>query len=134
MKYVWAYIATGLVFLPLDLLCLAVIARDFYRNNFGDLIAEPFNIPAAVLFYFIYILGIVIFAVGPAINKQSFAYAVLYGALFGFFCYATYDLTNLATLKNFPAKVVPVDILWGTVLTSATAAGGYALSSLFIKS
>lgn len=131
MKYIWAYFFTALVFLPIDLFWLGVVARDFYFRHFGDLLAQPFNMPAAVGFYLTYIVGIVIFALGPAIRERSLSAAIIYGALFGFFCYATYDMTNLATLRDYPAIIVPVDILWGTVLTAASAGGGYWLFSRF---
>ena len=123
MKLIVAYIMTALVFFPVDLLWLGVIAKDFYRNQYGDMIA--FNLPAAFVFYFIYIVGIVFFAVAPAIEKQSLIHAVSYGAAFGFFCYATYNLTNLAVLKGFPAGAVVPDIIWGVVLTATSAGGGY---------
>ena len=79
------------------------------------------NWPAAIIFYLVFIVGILVFAVGPALKDNSPGKAVLLGALFGFFTYATYDLTNLATLKNWPVKVVVVDIAWGVVLCSSVA-------------
>ena len=133
MQYVTAYVATAVIFLVIDIAWLGYVARGFYRENFGALIAEPFNLRAATIFYLIYILGIIVFAVGPALDKKSLGYAALYSALFGFFCYATYDLTNLATLRGFPAKVVPIDILWGTVLTASSAAGGYLVSTMMTR-
>ncbi|MEM9014255.1 MAG: DUF2177 family protein [Pseudomonadota bacterium] len=125
MKYVIAYVATALVFLPIDLLWLGVLARDFYNNQLGDM--KEINAQAAVIFYLVYVLGIVIFAVLPAIDKQSLMHALLVGGMFGFFCYATYDLTNLATMRGFPPGMVIPDILWGIVLTGSSAGGGYLL-------
>ncbi len=133
MRYIWAYLAAATIFFPLDFLWLEIVAKDFYRDRFGPLIAEPFNIPAAVGFYAIYLAGIVIFAIAPALKKQSLPYAIIYGALFGFFCYATYDMTNLATLQGYPPMIVPVDIAWGTFLTGASAAGAYLLTGKLPK-
>lgn len=133
MKYIWAYVATGLAFLAIDLLWLGLIARDFYHNAYGDILARPFNITGAVIFYFLYILGILIFAVAPALQRRSLSYAVLHGAMLGFFCYATYNFTALAVIKDFPTSPIPVDLAWGTVLTGSTAAGGYLLTALFFK-
>ena len=133
MKYIWAYIATGLAFLVIDLVWLGVVARDFYHGHYGDILAQPFNMTGAVIFYFTYILGILIFAVIPGLQRRSLGYAVLYGAMFGFFCYATYNFTSLAVIKDFPMAAIPVDLVWGTFLTGSTAAGGYFLTTLFFK-
>ncbi|MBT8473046.1 MAG: DUF2177 family protein [Marinicaulis sp.] len=130
-KYILAYISTAIVFFPVDLLWLGVIAQKHYQRLLGDMLA--INWPAAIVFYLIYIAGIVVFAVGPALAKQSLGYAALYGALFGFFCYATYDLTNLATMKGFPAAIVIPDILWGVVLTAVSASGGYLICKALAK-
>ena len=131
MQLLIAFVATAVIFLVLDLLWLGVIADGFYKREFGDLIAQPFNAQAAVAFYVIYLIGIMVFAVGPALSKGSITHAALYGAMFGFFCYATYDLTNLATLRGYSARVALVDIPWGTFLTGAASAGGYQIASLF---
>jgi uncharacterized membrane protein len=125
MPYVPAYLAAAVVFLVLDLLWLGVVAGGFYRTALGTLLLEKPNLPAAVAFYALYLAGVVIFAIAPAFRERSLRKAVVSGGLFGFFCYATYDLTNLATLKGWSVAVSVVDILWGTVLTAATAAAGY---------
>ena len=87
--------------------------------------AEQVNWPAAMTFYLLFIAGILIFAILPAVEKDSLNHALLYGVLFGFFTYATYDLTNLATLKDWPIKVVIIDIIWGMVLTGSVATAGF---------
>jgi uncharacterized membrane protein len=99
-----------------------VIAKKFYRSQIGGLLLQNPNMLAALLFYIIYVIGIVLLVLNPAIEKNSLAHAVKYGAVFGFAAYATYDLTNLATLKGFTSTVVIVDLIWGTLLT-ATVAG-----------
>ncbi len=83
---------------------------------------------AAIVFYLLFIVGIFLFVIIPSYEKQSHIHAIIYGALFGFFTYATYDLTNLATLNNWPIKVVIVDILWGMVLTATVSVSGYFIT------
>lgn len=90
--------------------------------------AEQVNWTAAIVFYLLFIIGIFIFAILPAVEKESFKHALIYGALFGFFTYATYDLTNLATLKDWPVKIVFIDILWGSVLTASVSVSGYYIT------
>jgi uncharacterized membrane protein len=110
---------------------LGLVASKFYQSQIGYLLG-PVNWTAAVGFYLIYIVGIIIFAVNPALSADSLGKAVLFGALFGFFAYATYDFTNLATVKDWPLLVSVVDVIWGTVLTGSVAAASYYLAKLFI--
>ncbi len=119
--YVKLYGLTVPIFFVIDLIWLGVVAKSFYQKNLNYILSPNVNWAAAIIFYLIYIAGILIFAVVPAVTKDSLRYAVLWGALFGFFTYATYDLTNLALLKDWPLKIVFVDILWGVVLCSAVA-------------
>lgn len=128
MTYLVAYGATAISFLVLDLLWLGFIAKGFYRQEIGPLLLDKFNMAAAVGFYLIFVAGIVIFAILPALQGGSWRTAVLYGALFGFFAYATYDLTNLATLRGWTMPMTVVDIAWGTFLTGASAFAGYLLT------
>ena len=123
--YLKLYVLTVPVFFAIDLLWLGVIAKGFYRNQLAGFLGEQFNWPAAFLFYLVFIVGILVFAVMPALNRQSLQHALMFGALFGFFTYATYDLTNLATLPGWPIKMVIVDIIWGTVLCASVAAGSF---------
>ena len=118
----YAPLLTVPVFFAIDMLWLGYLARNFYKSQLHHLLSPKVNWPAAFLFYFIYIAGILFFAVRPGLATQSLGVACLYGALFGFFTYATYDLTNLATLPNWPIKVVLVDIAWGTLLCTLVAA------------
>jgi uncharacterized membrane protein len=109
------------IFFVIDLIWLGVVAKSFYQKNLNYILSPNVNWAAAIIFYLIYIAGILIFSVVPAVTKDSLRYAVLWGALFGFFTYATYDLTNLALLKDWPLNIVFVDILWGVVLCSTVA-------------
>lgn len=103
------YLVAFLVFLVVDLLWLGVIAKSFYSRHLEPFFAEKIKWPATFIFYLLFVAGILIFAVMPAVEKQSLQRAMVYGALFGFFTYATYDLANLATLRNWPVIIVVVD-------------------------
>ncbi|WP_321366408.1 DUF2177 family protein [uncultured Desulfuromusa sp.] len=125
--YLKLYLLTVPVFFAIDLLWLGVVAKNFYQNNLSTFLSPAVNWPAALAFYFIYIAGIILFAVRPGLDAESLGRAAIWGALFGFFTYATYDLTNLATLRDWPLKVVFVDIAWGTLLCTLVASGSYLL-------
>lgn len=131
LQYLSIYLLTIPVFFLIDMLWLGLVASKFYKAQIGFLLG-PVNWPAAILFYLIYIVGIIIFAVHPALLAGSFSKAILFGALFGFFAYATYDFTNLATLKDWPLLVSMVDVLWGTILTSSVAGASYYLAKTFV--
>jgi uncharacterized membrane protein len=115
------YALTVPVFFAIDILWLGVIARGFYRRNLKFILSPDVNWIAAVVFYLIYIAGIIFFAVRPSLVSGSLSEAALLGGLFGFFTYATYDLTNMATIKDWPLKIAVVDILWGTCLCALVA-------------
>lgn len=122
------YLPALLVFLALDAVWLGLVARGFYRDQLGPLMRPDVNWGAALLFYLLFIVGLLVFAVGPALERQSLARAAALGALFGLICYATYDLTNLATLRGFPVIVAVVDLGWGAVVAAATASAAYLLA------
>jgi uncharacterized membrane protein len=120
-RYILLYLLTVPVFFLIDLVWLGLVARDFYRNQLGSLMADPIVWWAAILFYLLSIAGIIFFAVAPAIDDGSWTKALLLGAAFGFFTYMTYDLTNLATIQGWPVTLAVVDIAWGTVLSGTVA-------------
>jgi uncharacterized membrane protein len=126
-KYVAAYAGTAIAMVALDMLWLGVIAKPLYQQGIGHLMAERPNVGVAVLFYLLYAAGVVIFAVSPQHNGSSWAVTLAMGALFGFFAYATYDLTNLATLREWPLSLSLIDIAWGTLVSASSAAGGKAV-------
>lgn len=134
-KYVVAYIATGISFALIDSVWLRTMYERLYKPEIGSLMYEGgFRLGPAVAFYLLYIMGMMIFAVGPALNSGKWQTALLWGALLGFFCYMTYDLTNYATLKVWSTKVTVLDIIWGTVLTgSASMAGWWITTMIFGK-
>ena len=120
------YALTLATFLTLDALWLGVLARGFYRRELGFLLADQVRWGAAVLFYLIYIAGLMVVVVVPH-HQLSLGRTALFGALFGLCAYAAYDLTNLAVVARWPALVTVVDLVWGTLLTATTAtAGGLA--------
>jgi len=119
--YLKLYALTVPVFFIIDLIWLGVVAKGFYQKNLKFILSPNVNWTAAIIFYLMYIAGILIFAVVPGVAKDSLRHAALWGALFGFFTYATYDLTNLALLKDWPLNIVIIDILWGMVLCTIVA-------------
>jgi uncharacterized membrane protein len=125
-RYLFLYLATLIVFTPLDFLFLGTIAKGFFTAQVGDMLGEIRWAPA-ILFYFIYLAGIVIFANGAA--DATWSSALLYGALFGFFCYATFELTSLALLKHWTWPVVMLDMCWGTFVTAVSAALGLIIAN-----
>jgi uncharacterized membrane protein len=128
MKYVIPYCAVLLIFVTVDLIWLGGLAKRFYRTQLAGLMADNFNAWAAATFYLVYPLGVVAFAVMPALPSGSWTDAAAWGAMLGFFAYATYDLTNLATLRGWPLRLAIVDMLWGTTLTALVAAGGHLIA------
>ena len=122
-RFIAAYAATAVVMVLLDLLWLGLIAKPLYQQGIGHLMAEKPNIPVALAFYLLYALGLVIFAVS-ADPAPGWSKALLVGAMFGFFAYATYDLTNLATLKEWPWLLSLADIVWGTLVSGVSACAG----------
>ena len=129
MIYPIAYLVCVLVMGALDFLWLSNTSKPLYHRDLGALLSDDPNMTVAVIFYLIYLVGVVIFAVRPALVSGDWRLAGLYGALFGFFCYATYDLTNFATMKVWTLRVTLLDIAWGTILTGITASAG-ALAAL----
>lgn len=122
------YALTIPVFFAIDMVWLGLIAKPFYAKHLGHLMAAKVRWTPALLFYLLYIAGILFFAVLPALDKGSLGRAVLSGALLGLLAYATYDLTNLATLRDWPLLVTIIDLLWGMVLTGGVAAASYLLA------
>ncbi len=131
MTYMIAYVSTAVVFFALDYVWLTRVAIAFYRQNIGELLLATPNFAAAGIFYLFYVIGIVYFAVMPAVTANSVLTALLNGAILGLLAYGTYDMTNLATLKGWSLSVSLVDMAWGAVLTATAAAAGYYAVSRF---
>ena len=124
--YALLYGSTLVVMVLLDMLWIGGVARDFYKSRIDNL---EFHAVPAVLFYFMYAVGIVLFTNSGA--DTTWRSALLYGALFGLFAYGTYDLTNLATLRGWSVQMVIVDMLWGTVVSGVASAAGYCITQYF---
>jgi uncharacterized membrane protein len=116
------------VFFAIDMIWLGLVAKNFYRNQIGFLMKSDINWIAAIIFYLLFIVGLVLFVVTPALEKGSWTYALLFGALFGLITYATYDLTNLATLKDWPLLVTIIDLIWGAVLAASVSVVTYFIA------
>ena len=119
------------IFFCLDMVWLGVAARNFYTKQIGSLMAPKVNWLAAILFYLLFLAGLVVFVIAPSVEKHSWLRALMFGALFGLVTYATYDLTNLATLKDWPLALTVVDLIWGTLLAGAVSVGTYLIARKF---
>lgn len=124
------YLLTVVVFFAIDIVWLGVISKKFYRDQLGALMSPKVNWTAAIIFYLIFIFGIVFFVIYPAVAGDNITMAIGYGALFGFIAYATYDLTNLATIKGWPTLVTVVDLVWGSFLSASTSTLVFLLYNL----
>lgn len=109
------------VFFAIDMFWLGVVSKNFYRAQIGHLMTSNVNWVAAIIFYLIFIVGLVVFVIEPAVVKGNWVHALLFGALFGLVCYATYDLTNLAVTKDWPLLITIVDLVWGAVLAASVS-------------
>jgi uncharacterized membrane protein len=130
-KYLLGYLAVAATMLVLDVIWLGFVAKPLYQQGIGHLMAEQPKLAAAGLFYVLYALGLMIFVVTPGGSTMPWEKTLWMGALFGLFCYATYDLSNLATLKNWPTGLAFIDMAWGSVLSAACASAGKAAMDRF---
>jgi len=121
MIYVASYLVALVTFVAADMVWLGAMAPRFYKPTLGDIAIAGVNLPPAIVFYAIYPIGLLIFAINPALKSGSMTAAAVYGALFGFFTYATYDLSNYATLRNWTLQLTLVDVAWGTLLGAASS-------------
>jgi len=131
IKIIKLYLVALIAFFLIDMIWLGLIASQLYRRYLGHLMAPQVNWSAAIIFYLLFIGGIVYFAAIPALQQNSFKQAVIRGAIFGLITYATYDLTNLATLKDWPPAITFIDLAWGTFLSTAVTAVSFAAGKKF---
>jgi len=127
IHWFFRFLITFAVFMVIDLIWLGVIAKNLYRKYLGHLMKKKVNWNAAIIFYCIFIGGLIFFVIDPALEKENVRYAVLAGGAFGLITYATYDLTNLATLQDWPIAIAVIDLIWGTVLSGATAGVSFGI-------
>lgn len=121
------------MFLAIDMVWLTSIAKDFYAQQIGFLMTPNPNLFAAVIFYLIFIAGLVTFVITPALTKKQWTHALLVGAFFGLVTYSTYDLTNLATVKDWPIIITLVDLTWGMVLSASVSISTYFIALKAVK-
>ena len=129
----WKCYAIALpVFVIVDLFWLGIVAKQFYAKQIGFLLRPDVNWAAAVCFYLIFVAGMVLFVIVPSLEKSSWAHALIFGGLFGLVTYSAYDLTNLATVKNWPVFLTLVDMIWGVVLGALVCVVSYLLYNRFL--
>ncbi len=127
MIFLKMYLIAFVVFLLVDIIWLTFVANNFYKKHIGFIMTDSPNFVAAIIFYLIFIVGLVYFVIMPGIDAQSISKIIVGGLLFGFITYATYDLTNLATLKDWPLIVTVVDLAWGSVLSTTISVATYLI-------
>ncbi len=132
-RYALAYVASGIVFAALDMAWLSLAGPALYRPMLGSILAERFSAPPAVAFYLLYVLGITVFASAPGLRAESWTKAAMLGALLGLIAYATYDLTNQATLKVWATRITLADMAWGAFATATAAAAGVKASLVIAR-
>jgi len=130
LLFIKLFAISFVIFFIIDLIWLGIIAKNLYRQYIGNLLRTDVNWVAAIVFYLLFIAGLVLFVLIPGVDKQSLTHVMIYGALFGFMTYATYDLTNLATLKDWPIQITIIDLAWGTFLGFSTSTISYLLFQL----
>ncbi len=131
MKFFIAYLFTALTFLIIDGIWLGIVMTDYFQTALSHLMADEVNLPIAAIFYTIFAAGIVLFCVEPAFKEKSWRKAAFLGAAFGFLSYGTYDVTNMATLRDWPVMMSVIDVSWGTALTALSALSGYFALSFY---
>lgn len=133
MQFLKVYALTLVIFFLVDIVWLGVISKKLYKEYLGHLMAPNVSWAAALVFYFLFIAGLVFFVIMPAIEKGDLMYAITVGAFFGLITYGTYDLTNLATLKDWPLNITIIDLIWGTFLNAATSGITYFVATSLLK-
>jgi uncharacterized membrane protein len=133
MTFIAGYVAALVAFVGLDMVWLSAMVERVYRPALGDVLATTVNLPAAIVFYLIFPVGLTIFAVAPAVKAGAIGQAALYGGLLGLFAYVTYDLTNQATLRAWSTQLTVIDVTWGFALSGVAAAVGYLAACQFSR-
>lgn len=132
MKLLVAYLVTAVVFLIIDYLWLGIVMKDYFQSQLSHLMAENVNLSIAALFYLFYAAGIVFLCVNPALESENWTKALINGAILGFLAYGTYDITNMATLRDWPIMMSVIDVTWGTTLTGLASISGYFAVKVYL--
>ncbi len=134
MHFIKIYLVSLAIFFAIDLVWLGLIAKNLYKEQIGHLMAQEIKWSAALIFYFLYLFGLMFFAIWPALKDNNWSQALFYGSLFGLISYATYDLTNLATLTRWPIKIVIYDLIWGCFLSGTVSLLTFWIAKNWVKS
>lgn len=134
MKFLVAYLIVATVFLVIDYIWLGFVMKDYFQSAIGHLMTDEVNLTIAALFYLFYAAGVVLLCIHPAMTDGGLVKALYLGAALGFLAYGTYDITNLATLKDYPVQMAVIDVAWGTSLTALCAGVGYYFTNMFYPS
>lgn len=132
-KNVILFIIATIVFLLIDLLWLGVLSKDLYKEELGHLISNEFKLVPAVIFYIAFVIGLLVLVLKPGIKEKSLKKIIIYALIYGFATYGAYDLTNYATMKDFPLLIVVIDLIWGTSLTLVTSIITYVVYRRFYE-
>lgn len=133
MRYVKLFLTAISLTFVLDIIWIGGFAMNFYRSMLGSLLADSVNWPAAILFYIFFTIALIVFVLEPALKARSMQKSLVLGALFGFALYMTYDLTNLATARDWSVLIAVVDMVWGTILTAIVSVGTYWMATKVFK-
>lgn len=133
MQFIKIYLVTFIVFFAIDIVWLGFISKGLYQQYLGYIMKTNVNWIAAILFYLLFIGGLIFFVINPGLAKDSWLYVVGAGAFFGLITYATYDMTNLATIKDWPLLITVIDLMWGTFLCATTSTITFFIAKLFLK-
>lgn len=131
MPYIAAYFAAAVVFCVMDFIWLTLVAKNFYQSHMGELMAVEVRIVPAIIFYVLYLAGLVLFAISPALREQNWLMAVGLGLALGVIAYGSYDLTNMATLRDWSLSLTLVDIAWGAFISAVSALAGFYAARMF---
>lgn len=134
MKFLIAYFATAIVFLVIDYIWLGFVMKDYFQSQLSHLMADEVNLTIAALFYLFYAAGVVFLCVNPALDSGDWTKALINGAILGFLAYGAYDVTNMATLRDWPITMSVIDVAWGTGLTALSAIAGYFAVHTYLNS
>lgn len=131
MTYIAAYLGAALVFCLMDFIWLTLVAKNFYQSQMGELMAVEVKIVPAIIFYVVYLAGLVLFAISPALREQNWLMALGLGLALGVIAYGSYDLTNMATLKGWSLSLTLVDMAWGAFISAVSALAGFYAARVF---
>lgn len=132
LQWILLWVVAAVLFLVIDMVWLLWLGRSIYVSEIGEILRQPPNFSAAAAFYVLYVSGLMVMVIWPAVQAQSVSQALIRGAILGLIAYGTYDLTNLAVMKGFTTRIAIIDMIWGTVLTASVSALTVGVASRFL--